>query len=161
MNIKFYDKDYKFKVRVSAAFIYNNKLFVDKYGKDKYCLPGGTVNLGESSIDAVKRELKEEIGYDFEIDKLMGVIENFYTNFKNVKTHCIEFYYKVNIKNQSDIDNIDLDRVENDHGFILNHHYKWIDIDKIGEYSIVPKKINEILKNNVENFHYIIDEKDR
>jgi 8-oxo-dGTP diphosphatase len=36
-------------------------------------LPGGFVEVGETVEEAVKREIKEEINLDFEIERLLGV----------------------------------------------------------------------------------------
>ena len=52
----------------------------EKYENDKYCLPGGYVELNETTEDAIKRELLEETKLKFSIDKFCGVIENFFVN---------------------------------------------------------------------------------
>jgi len=63
------------KVRISAIIFSDNKLVVTKhsvedYG-DYYLLPGGGLELGESPIDAIQRECKEEIGVDVEVKRMV------------------------------------------------------------------------------------------
>lgn len=49
--------------------------------KGKWNHPAGWIEVGENSIDAVKREVKEETGFDFEPKNILGV----YSLFKNEK----------------------------------------------------------------------------
>jgi len=41
--------------------------------KGKWSHPAGWIDVGENSIDAVKREVKEETGFDFEPGNILGV----------------------------------------------------------------------------------------
>lgn len=155
MDIKIVDKDIKFKCRVSGIFLDNGKVLVNKYGDDTYCLPGGYVNIGETSEDAVLRELKEEIGIDFKIDSYAGIMENFFVNLRNQKTHGIDFYYYVTLKYKKNIKSINYNRVENDNGFIIKHNFSWIDISELDKYNLLPYDIKEQIKNKNTNFHMI------
>lgn len=76
MDIKILGNDLKFKYRVSAIFIRDNKLLVNKYDENSYCLPGGYVEIGETSMEAMLRELKEELNLDFDIINFAGVKKN-------------------------------------------------------------------------------------
>ena len=70
-SIKIKTNDYNFKFRVSGLVIRNNKvLLVDMDDSGFLCLPGGYVELGETTEEAVKRELIEEIGKDVTIKNL-------------------------------------------------------------------------------------------
>ena len=80
MDVKIRNNNYKFKFRVSAIFIYESKILVNKYVEDSYCLPGGYVEIGETSEKAILRELKEELDLDFVISSFDGVIEKFFFN---------------------------------------------------------------------------------
>lgn len=75
-SIKIKTEDYNFKFRVSGLIIKNNKiLLVDMDNSGFLCLPGGYVELGETTEIAIKRELLEEIGKKFEINRYVVVFK--------------------------------------------------------------------------------------
>jgi len=43
--------------------------------KGKWSLPGGTIELGESHLEALKREIREEAGIEIQIRDLVAVID--------------------------------------------------------------------------------------
>ncbi|SDR75245.1 ADP-ribose pyrophosphatase YjhB, NUDIX family [Nocardioides scoriae] len=47
-------------------------LLIHKTDNDLWALPGGGHEIGESISDTVVREVKEETGYDVEVDDLVG-----------------------------------------------------------------------------------------
>ena len=60
-------EEYKLNIRAAGVIIHNNKILTHKnINKDHYCLPGGRVEIGESSKETIKREIKEELGKDME-----------------------------------------------------------------------------------------------
>lgn len=58
-------------------------LMIHKTDNDKWALPGGGHEIGESISDTVVREVKEETGYDVEVDTITGT----YTNPKHVMAY--------------------------------------------------------------------------
>ncbi|MGE4283184.1 MAG: NUDIX domain-containing protein [Clostridia bacterium] len=69
----------------------NKKVIVirtDFYPEGIYRIPTGGINYGENVIDAVKREVQEELGLITEIEKFMGVIK-YHFIYKNER---IDFY---------------------------------------------------------------------
>jgi 8-oxo-dGTP pyrophosphatase MutT (NUDIX family) len=48
-------------------------LMIERTDNGLWALPGGAQDLGESAIDAVRREVKEETGIDVEVTGLSGI----------------------------------------------------------------------------------------
>lgn len=42
----------------------------------KWCLPGGYMDMGESTLEAARREVKEETGWDIDNLQLLGINDN-------------------------------------------------------------------------------------
>jgi 8-oxo-dGTP diphosphatase len=58
------------RIRVSAILRRENRILLvrqEKPGREYWLLPGGGVNAGESLVDALRRELAEEIGVDEDV----------------------------------------------------------------------------------------------
>lgn len=52
----------KFNFRVAGVAIHNNKILIHMYeGFDFWALPGGRAELQETTIETIKREMKEEL----------------------------------------------------------------------------------------------------
>ena len=59
-------------------------------GKGEWSLPGGAVELGEKVVDALKREIEEEVGITVEIGGLVRVLDRIvYDQAKRVRFHYV------------------------------------------------------------------------
>ena len=148
-------EEYKLNIRSGAVIIHNNKILTHKnIDKDHYCLPGGRVEVGESSEDTIKREIYEELGKEVEIIKYISTIENFF-KMENKKYHEIMFVHNVEFKNEEDKKiNYTLKNIEGKKGL----QYEWIELNEIDKYNILPKCIKEILKEEKFTIHKINNE---
>ena len=62
--------NYKLNVRAAGIMIHNGKILVHRnVNSDHYALIGGRVEIGENSVDTIKREMIEEIGVNFNQDE--------------------------------------------------------------------------------------------
>lgn len=79
-------------IHVSAAIIVkDNKIFVTQRGygefKDWWEFPGGKIEEDETPEECLKREIKEELEADINIDKYLCTVEYDYPNF-HLKMEC-------------------------------------------------------------------------
>lgn len=152
MDITIDVDDYKLNVRAAGVMIHNGKILVHRnVNSDHYALIGGRVEIGESSANTIKREIKEELGKDIEITGYISTIENFF-EMKGSKYNEIMFVHKIEFTNEED------KRIE----YIMKNvegkdylQYEWIDLDKIEEYPLLPKAIKDVLKENKFPIHKI------
>ena len=158
MDARIVIDEYRLKLRTTGIIIHDNKILIEKYDDKVYFLPGGTINLYETSSDAIVRELKEELDKDFVIDELVSIKEEFYISKVNgLKNHHINFYYKMKFKNEDDIDSIDLNRLENDHGNEVKHHYKWVFVDDLKDIKLIPEDIKQEIINDTYAIHSVVE----
>lgn len=158
-DIELINNENKFKYRVNGIIIHNKKLLALKMKNNiSYCLPGGHVEFGENSKKAILREMSEEIQTKVSIEKLFSVVENFYTDKNNLKTHEISFYYLVSPEN---FDNIKLNNYsvkELDKGGEKQHNFEWLDISSLKNIDFRPSFIKNKLLTENYNFEHIIIE---
>ena len=146
---------YKLNIRAGGVIIHNNKVLTHKStNKNHYALPGGRVAIGENSEKTIKREIKEELGKDIEINDYIATIENFF-EMDNKKYHEIYFLYKIEFENEEDkkIEST-LQNIEGKEDL----HYEWLDLEKIDEYNILPVCLKDILKTKKFPVHLINDD---
>lgn len=129
-------------VGVGAIIVCNGKILLEKRrsepGRGKWSVPGGLVELGESTEQAVIREVKEETGLDVENPELIDVVNNiiFDENGK-IEYHFVIVDYFVKLR-----------------GGELNaaddaEELKWVALDDVEKYNITST-LRAFLQRNME-----------
>ncbi|QSX24538.1 NUDIX hydrolase [Priestia megaterium] len=143
MDIVFTKENQRFNYRVAAVCIEVEHILLNKgKGEDHWFLPGGRVQMMESGEEALKRELKEEIGAEIKIDSLLWIVENFF-NYDNHNFHEIGLYYKGTLEGNSFIE-------KGTNPFVIKDYdkefmFQWISLEQIIHMNVQP----EFLKNRL------------
>lgn len=135
----------KFKVRCRLIVINDDKLLVFKHSEkaDFYALPGGHLEVGETPMTCIKREIKEELGIDITEPKLAYVYGwNTEKDGENV-----EFIYYV----KDDLEFLNLENKVKTHAFEI-FETKWIAIDS--DVKVYPiDMMNDFRLGNIDPSH--------
>lgn len=110
-----------------------------------YTLPGGHVELGESFVDAVKREMKEETGLEIVKPKLVGIKQFPITDGRYIVLLFKSTEFEGTV-------------ISSDEG-----EMEWIDIDKLSEISVVEDFFDllKVINNpDLNEFQYIVEGED-
>ena len=103
--INYLMKSMRIEVAVAGIVAKKNKILLTKRSKiladgGKWCLPGGHVNKWEKAENAVKRELKEETGFDTKKAELLFVHEEF---VRRLNLHAIVFVFLIETKGKEKV----------------------------------------------------------
>ena len=144
-----------FNYRVSAVFKCGDKILLHHgLDKDHYTLPGGRVKDGESTITALQREMKEEMGLDTEYVRPFSFIENFFE--MDVKLyHELLVTHELKLKNESIYNKkIIMPIEEEEKGKI---EFIWYNVEDLDKIQFVPIKLKELIKNDSKEFKHIVN----
>lgn len=84
----------RFNYRVAGVFIDGGRVLLQREeGMDFWVLPGGRVEVNETSEQALAREMAEELHIAAEIGRLVWIIENFFGI--DAPYHELGLYYEV------------------------------------------------------------------
>ena len=111
--------NHPFNIRIYGILIENNKILIVKepfMGNLIYKFPGGGMEFGEGTIDCLKREFKEELNLDIEIEKHLYTQDFFLVSALNKNEQLFMVYYKVKAKDIQQLENKESD----------NQELKWI-----------------------------------
>jgi 8-oxo-dGTP pyrophosphatase MutT (NUDIX family) len=139
-DLTIFVNDIKLNIRV-AVIIETDKGYI--FEKDPkwyyYFIVGGRIKINETSLEAAKREIYEELGIELENFTLKAIAENFFEE-NNIKYQEICFYYWCKINGTLQ----------------LPEEYYALNIDEIKNNNIRPIFLYNIISSKDNNIMHII-----
>lgn len=134
----------KFKFRVSAVIIKDNCVLLEKAKKyEGYCFPGGHVELGETSLEALVRECKEELQIIVKKANLLCALENIYHAKDGASVQELNYFYK--IKTDTKITKPVFEVLEIDKNIEKKHLFEWVQLSSLKDVCLQPIVIRDLL----------------
>lgn len=128
VDCSFTAEDKWFRLRACGILINNGKVLMIRNDRDPYYYSvGGGVQHGEAIEDAAIREVWEETGVNFEIERLAFIHENFFNGekggiFDGLVCHELAFYFLMKWRPECPIQDTGLTFDG------LREHLVWLDI---------------------------------
>lgn len=158
--IGFRKDKHRFLLKVAAIIIEENCLLMTRKPQTKEYVPiGGTVHLHESSKDALRRLVYEEIGIHYDVRRLVTIQERLYNEVdheeQTLECHAITFYYLLKSKGQKD-----------GHSLYYSQSRRWplewIPLDQIQKYSLEATfPLFWLKKPTQEVVHQVFDDRNK
>jgi ADP-ribose pyrophosphatase YjhB (NUDIX family) len=129
----------RFKYRVAAVALRDGCVLIHQFeGSDYWSLPGGNVEMWETSQEALQRELFEEAGLTFHFERLLWVHENLFERADGRQVHELALYYLVELNELADEIK---DGWEDD----LRLYFRWVPLTQLSDYNLVPPFLQQSL----------------
>ncbi|MBQ7307242.1 MAG: NUDIX domain-containing protein [Clostridia bacterium] len=146
-----------FKFRTCIVLMHKDKILLCKMNdNDFYCLPGGHIELGESTINGTIREAKEELEIDVKVERLIAIHENFFNREDGKIFHELGYYYLCSAVDESQLKTEDYTFIEHDKGYINKLEFKWVTKEEFEKTPFRPQIIKQYLFDTKKEINYII-----
>lgn len=138
-----------FRYRAAAIIIENGCVLLAGNEKAGYFYSvGGGVHLGETAEDAVRREVLEETGVAYEIERLAFIHENFFRD-AGLDCHEVALYFLMKPRGTQQLDSHSTTQG------VAEHMY-WLPIGELDKYTAFPTFFREKLQNLSPGIEHIV-----
>ena len=158
MDCGFTKEELWFRYRAGAIIVEQDcVLFACNEREDYFYSIGGGVHHGETAEDAVLREVLEETGVRYEIDRLAVIHENFFNentgSLKGLQCHEISFYFLMKPRGTQELRSNSMTQG-------VKEEMRWIPIKDLDQYKAFPTFLKDYLsKEHAGIEHIVTDER--
>lgn len=123
-----------------AVIIKDEKILLAKRkGESNTFLPGGHIEQGEYAEEALRREIREEIGVESSIGAFIGVLEHKFTDQKGRSFEEINFIFEASLEKND---------VNSNEGHL---EFKWVNPREFKEKNLLPSNLQYLITEWMES----------
>ena len=150
----FTKENHWFRYRAAAIIVEDGcVLFAGNEREDFYYSIGGAVEMGETAEDAVVREVFEETGVHYEIDRLAVIHENFFNEsggaLKGLDCHEICLYFLMKPRGTQELHS-------DSYTLGVREEMHWLPIDRLDTYKAFPSFLKDYLSREHSGIEHIV-----
>lgn len=148
----------RFNDRTAAVIVHDGHVLVCREADgDFWFLPGGCCQMMESSHEAVRREIREELGVEATIERLLWIAENFFVLSRR-RFHEIGLYLLVSLPTGSPL--LDKTRIVAFRvGADLTLEARWCPLTKVSALNLKPAFLRTgLMEVPTSPRHLVVDE---
>ena len=156
MDISFKTAEGRFNYRVCGVVVHEGRLLAMKDdGIGHYYLPGGRVQMGETTDEAILREMREELQLEAKIDRPLWLNQSFFTlDGTEERFHEVCLYYLMDVSGTDLLSRGDRFSYAED-GHI--HTFEWLPFDSLKETYLYPLFIKEQIFHMPETLTLMVE----
>lgn len=148
----------RFNYRIAGIALNGNSIFVHKAEEDEFwTFPGGRAEIGETAEETLKREMKEELGIDVEVIRLLWFVENFF-NYVGMNYHEISLYFLMKFPS-------DCKYITEQEPFLIEDQgtkftFKWVetDVNTLSNLPLLPAFLQARIENLPKSIEHVIED---
>jgi ADP-ribose pyrophosphatase YjhB (NUDIX family) len=156
--ITFSTESGRFNMRLVAVITDGERVLLHRAETDDFwTLPGGRAELLEPAREGLAREMREELGVEVQVGRLLWVVENFF-EYVGEAFHELALVFHVALPESSGLTNVD---TFNGHEDTLLLIFRWFHLDELQAVYLLPSFLKDGLRNLPQTTEYIVhvDEK--
>jgi ADP-ribose pyrophosphatase YjhB (NUDIX family) len=145
----------RFNFRAAGIVMRDEHVLVTHSVREQHWyLPGGRVEWGESTRDAVGREIAEELGVAGEVGELAIVLENFFA-YGGHRWHELAHYYPVVLPSSFPF-RVDGEVCHRSHDGGVDIEFKWVRVDALAAHGFQPSALRRELLSWDSTLRHIV-----
>lgn len=135
MLLQILGEELSFKIRAAAVVIHDGRVLLQRSASQQiWFLPGGTGEFGETARDTLRRELREELGVEADVGRLLWVVEHFFETPVR-RWHQLAWLYEASLPADSDAMRLGTWEADEPDGRVV---FRWVPLTELASLVHLP-----------------------